>query len=404
MKKKIFAVSIILSVSISIAFNVFLTSKRASRTEQVVEIEPIPVPVVIDIQKPIAASSPITKEFDSLISLSFEKTHLVGAAIAVVNNGKLELLKSFGLRQVNTEDSVDIHTAFRIASVSKGFAGILGGLLHNNGTLSLDDKVIDYLEDFKLQTSMATNNVSLRNILSQSTGLESHAYDNYLNESKPFHFIYKHLGFANVCGEPGKYYGYQNAMYGLFDTLVATKTNISYSQLLMDSIFKPLNMIDASTGFEAFCNNDNIAYPHKRGRKEYVSQQLNSRYYSTLSAAGVNASISDMSLWLMALLGNNETVISKGTLDTVFNPHIRTVTKRSYFHHWRGMKSGFYGLGWMVLTYKDNTIIYHRGFVDGYKAEIAFCREKNIGIVYLTNSPNSVTFQWVPLFFNMYLQ
>ncbi len=369
--------------------------------------EPIPEKPKVVVEpprpKPILATSPLTLKFDSIISQSFDDLGLVGAAIAIVRDGKIELLKPFGLRKAGTTDSVNIHTVFRVASVSKGFAGVLGGLLNNNHTLCLDDKVIDYLDDFRLQTKRATNNVSLRNILSQSTGLESHAYDNFLNQSKPYDFIYRHLHQVNVCGEPGKYYGYQNAVYGLFDTLVEAKTNITYSQLLIDSIFKPLRMLDASTGFEAFFLNDNIAHPHKRGRRLYVSQELNPRYYCTLAAAGVNASISDMSQWLMALMGNNEKVLNKQTLDTVFSPNIKTTNKRSYFKHWRGVNAGYYGLGWMVLCYKGNTIIYHRGFVDGYKAEIAFCREKNVGIVYLTNSPNSDTYKWVPLFFDMYL-
>ncbi len=362
-----------------------------------------PVENVITFRDSVIDPSRVTQVFDSIITRSFDSIGMVGAAVAVVKDGRIELLKPMGVRKFGTSDSVDIHTIFRVASVSKGFAGILGGILNNNHTLCLDDKVADYLPDFKLKSDKATKSISLRNVLSQSTGLEAHAYDNFLNQSMPYDYIYKNLNKLNMCGEPGKYYGYQNVIYSLYDPVVEKKTNISYAQLLRDSLFRPLHMDDASTGFEAFCSNENIAYPHKRNRTLYISQELNPRYYSALPAAGVNASISDMSKWLMAMMGNNETVINKDVLDTVFTPRIETRLKRGYFGYWQGLQSRFYGLGWMVLCYKGNQIIYHRGFIDGYKAEIAFCREKNVGIVYLTNSPNCETYNWIPLFFDMYL-
>jgi beta-lactamase class C len=46
-------------------------------------------------------------------------------------------------------------------------------------------------------------------------------------------------------------------------------------------------------------------------------------------------------------------------------------------------------------------VAYHGGYVHGYKAEIAFCKQDDIGIVFLTNSPNSTASKSVPGFLDL---
>jgi hypothetical protein len=52
--------------------------------------------------------------------------------------------------------------------------------------------------------------------------------------------------------------------------------------------------------------------------------------------------------------------------------------------------------------YKGHKIIYHGGYVKGYRAEIAFCPEEQLGMVFLQNSPNRVASMSVPAFFNIW--
>ncbi|MFA5535532.1 MAG: serine hydrolase, partial [Mariniphaga sp.] len=61
-----------------------------------------------------------------------------------------------------------------------------------------------------------------------------------------------------------------------------------------------------------------------------------------------------------------------------------------------------YAIGWRIVDYKGRQIAYHGGYVSGYKSELAICPEENIGIVFLTNSPNSVASKSIPVFLNSF--
>jgi beta-lactamase class C len=74
--------------------------------------------------------------------------------------------------------------------------------------------------------------------------------------------------------------------------------------------------------------------------------------------------------------------------------------KWRYIRNWDPIDSKYYSLGWRIYLYKGRKIIYHGGYVTGYRAEIAFCPEENVGIAFLQNSPNHTAAVCVPEFFN----
>ena len=163
-------------------------------------------------------------------------------------------------------------------------------------------------------------------------------------------------------------------------------------------------MHDASTGPAIFSKeNGNIAYPHVL-KREYMPLSPNLGYYDLLPAAGVNASISDMGKWLLALLGNKQHIINRGVLNEIETPVIQTYLKRNYYLYWDHIDSIYYSLGWRIYIYKGRKILYHGGYVSGYRSEIAFCPEENIGIAFLQNSPNELAAKVVPMFFNTWFK
>jgi beta-lactamase class C len=136
----------------------------------------------------------------------------------------------------------------------------------------------------------------------------------------------------------------------------------------------------------------------------FAALKPNKRYYSMVPAAGVNASISDMSIWLQALLGYYPEVIDTAVIRTIATPTIQTPLKRRYTWRWNGLEEKYYSLGWRVFRYRGYNIVYHGGFVKGYRAEISFCPELNAGVVFLQNSPNRLSSESVPVFWEMYFE
>jgi len=352
-----------------------------------IAIEIIPEPLEIE---------EIIHEYDSLISAEIKTSHTVGAAVAIVYNNQVALLKCFGLKKARTKDSIDENTIFRLASVSKPISGVLAGMLAEENIICLDDKVSDYIPELRLKNKAMSDELSIKNILSHTTGLVPHAYDDLVEQKVPLNQIMDKLYLANASALPGNLYTYQNVMFSLLDPIVERKTGKTYGDVLKEKLFVPFGMNDASTGFESFKNNENKALPHSGT----TSIKMNDRYYNTTPAAGVNASICDMKNFLLMLLNDSATAITNHVEEVIFTPQIQTTLSRGYFSQWDKVDSKAYGIGWRLVDYKGRKVAYHGGYLKGYRAEIALCKDEQFGIVYLSNSPSAIAAKSVPEFIN----
>ncbi len=337
--------------------------------------------------------------YDSLLSQKIDSSGLVGAAVVITYKGEIAHIKCYGVKESGGEDSINIHTVFRLASVSKTVTGVLTGILSEEQIVCLDDKVLDYLPGFSLKDSINTADLRIRHILSHTSGLVPHAYDNLVEAQVPFHIIMDSLQLVNISAVPGKLYGYQNVVFSLYDTISTVKTSKSFEELLQEKVFTPFGMSDASANFSAFADNNNIALPHSGHR----TLSLNDRYYNTKPAAGINASISDMGQFLIALSGHDSTILSSSITEKVLTPQVISPLRRVYLRKWNHIESKHYALGWRIIGYQGHHVAYHGGYVQGYRAEIAYCRDEDFGIAYLTNSPGGVGSGVVPELLDMWL-
>ena len=355
-------------------------------------------------QRKILYSSLIYK-YDTFIRQSFQKENLPGLAYAIVKDNQILLIKTYGVKEFGKTDSINQNTVFRLGSVSKGFASVLTGILVDEHKLSWDDQVIKYLPDFTLKDSAFTSQLTVRNILSQTSGLPTHTYTDMLDCNVPYDQIKPMLANVPPMCAPGKLYSYQNVAYSLIGDIVKSATGEDYKTLVTNKIFTPLYMQDASLDFETISSDTNVAMPHVyAGNHMWSSQKLNSRYYTVLPASGVNASISDMSKWLLGLLGNYPEFIPEKSLEEVYTPQIPTPIKRRFRYHWKNLGKLYYGLGWRVFDVNSDEIIYHGGYVKGYRAEIALDYKQKVGIAVLFNANCHLSNTCIPTFWEYYFE
>ena len=365
--------------------------------------EEMPVDIPIEIPKvdySLEIRDVLTK-YDSLISNQIKETGTIGAAVVVTYKNQIAFLKCFGVRKKGENDLVNENTIFRLASVSKTISGVLAGIMANENTINLDDKIIDYIPDFRLKNEKSTKELTIKNILSHTSGLIPYAYDNLVEEHVPFAEILTRLRDVDISAPPGQLYGYQNVMFSIYDTIATIKTSESFGDLIIEKVFEPFQMNDASTGFEAFEQNQNKAYPHYGSNGKFRTLRLNNRYYSTMPAAGINASISDLAHFMLTVLDTSSAIVTDNIRNIVFTPQVTTPLNRNYFKNWDHVKSKQYAIGWRKVNYKNRDVAYHGGYVQGYRAEIAVCMDENIGIAFLSNSPNTMGTKTVPEFLDL---
>lgn len=214
--------------------------------------------------------------------------------------------------------------------------------------------------------------------------------------------VEKLLSVKPIC-EPGDCYGYQNVMFSLIDDVILKSTNKTYTQWLNDAFFIPLKMNDASLGYDAMVQDSNYAHPHVRGKKRWYSARLKKNYYKVAPAAGVNASASDMAIWLNAQLGQYPSVLSLEALATQTRPYTHTKKER-YRRVWREhMNEAYYGLGWRVYDYDDETLYYHSGWVQGYRSDLVVFPHLNVGFSLILNAETGLINELTTEFINRLL-
>jgi beta-lactamase class C len=340
-------------------------------------------------------------DYDRYFTDSLQITQTPGAAVVVVKDSQVVFIKGYGQKSSADPDPVDINTVFRIGSLSKGFAGVLTGILVQNGLLKWDEPVQKNYPEFNLRDPKQAKRIQIKHLLSHTCGLPYHAYTNLIEAGYDVpKIIREYFPKAPLAGKEGAVFSYQNVAICAIEEVMRSATGQSYQDLLQEKIFRPAGMRNASCDFSSIRYSQNRALPHNFTGYSWVPDSISTRYYNSAAAGGVNASINDMGAWLKLLLNNRPDIITENTLNEVFQPFIKTYNERRYFSHWQGSKEAFYAMGWRVLENQQDTIIYHAGYVNGFKGEIALNRKDGIAICVLFNANTDLSQACIPAFFN----
>jgi len=341
-------------------------------------------------------------DYGKKIAALSQESHTPGAAIAIVYDSTIVYLKGFGVKSATGSDSVDVNTVFRIASVSKCFASFLTGILVEDTVLAWNDSIVKYLPKFALNSKEETEKLTIRHILSHTTGLPYHAYTNMVEEGASLDSMLSWLKNINLVTKVGKAYSYQNVAYSIIGEVIKSKTGQPYEAQMMEKVFIPLKMKTASINYASIMQNTNVAKPHQLKRGKWTPARITDTYYNVAPAGGVNASISDMAQWMIALLGNRKDVISPETLNEIYTPIVKAPSKNRNYGRMHRLSNSYYGLGWRVLHYPNDTLIYHGGYVNGYRSEVAVNPKEKIAVCILANAPGELADNGIPLFFNLF--
>jgi beta-lactamase class C len=346
------------------------------------------------------------QDFSTLVQKQLKHFSIPGGAYAIVQNNNIIAIESFGHTDKAKSHQVDNNTVFRLASVSKTFAATITTMLAQEEQLHLSDPITKFVPHFSLATDGAAQKIQLKHLLSHSSGLMPNAYDNLLHENWSLDKIIKRFDRITPLCQPQKCYGYQNIAYAMLQPAIEASQSKSYEDLLQERLFTPLNMTHASVGIDVYKQQGNTAKPHilrkkiktgkkdNRGRdiKKYIWRKVKveSDFYKVATAAGVNASISDLAKWLIANLGYKPEVLSPLLLSELTTPRIRTkkdLQRRFWREH---LTDAHYGYGWRIYQFNGYPIIYHSGWVAGFRADIGYSPDLDIGFAIVINAESNV--------------
>lgn len=94
-----------------------------------------------------------------------------GIALGIVKDGKLVFAKGYGVANLKTGKKVDEYTLFGIASNSKSYTTAALGVLVDEGKLKWNDKVIDFIPEFRVYNPYVTEEFTIRDLVTHRSGL-----------------------------------------------------------------------------------------------------------------------------------------------------------------------------------------------------------------------------------------
>lgn len=341
-----------------------------------------------------AVGQSITTEQQQLVQATeqrfeqqLQKYKIPGGAMAIVYQDQILSVHAVGVRQAGQAMPVNGDTVFRLASVSKTFAGNLLTQLSLQGTLDLQAPLTRFVPGLALRKPELEQQLTLEHVLAQRSGYWSHAFEDLLEADQTPEQIKPRIRELSPVCPVGRCYSYQNVLFGFLTNAAEQSTGQSYSQLLARWVFGPLGMRTASVGLTAFLANPNRAWPHQRGGRGWRSMDPKANFYRVPTAAGINASAHDLALYLTGMLGQQPQAFSPALLAELQTPKVR-VPNRPRWPVWQQFRqvSAWYGLGWRIVQYDEHRLFYHAGVVDGFRPYIAYSPESGYGLVLLTNA------------------
>ena len=275
----------------------------------------------------------------------------------------------------------------------------------NEGKLQWDASVVSLLPNFNFRNTRYGDRVKLTDVLSQSSGLPRHTYSYFIDADKSYRELSEKLRYVHFVCPPGKCFAYQNVVYSLVGDIIKNKAGESFENYVQEKIFDPLDMQTASYGLTNYNASPNRAVPHVASGRRWMPTQVTENWYRVAPAAGVNASIVDMSQFLLAQIGKRPDVLPPEVLDPIQARVIKNSPGQNYYSIRKPVSNTAYGLGWRVFDYaEDKNFIHHGGHVKGFRSEMVFNRELQMGMVLLTNSESRRLRDVIFKFLDMYEQ
>jgi len=329
-------------------------------------------------------SSALEPEDPTDIGSWMELYDVPGVSVAVFRDFELDYVEVHGVKSRSTGEPVTEHTLFQAASMSKGVAaaGVLS--LAQDGVVSLDADVNDYLTTWRVpyNSFQASQKVTLRRLLSHTAGMTVSGFRGY-RYTEPLPTLVQILNGEPPANSPpivvervpGTAFSYSGGGYLVMQQAVEDMTGASFPAFIRERVLAPAGM--ASSTYEqplpAALRGSVPSGYYADGTPVPGGHHI----YPEIAAGGLWTTPSDLARFLielqLALRGASDRVLSRENALLLL-----TEVKRDY------------GLGFDLWMRRGQPYFGHGGANDGFRGRMVAHRFAGYGVVILTNSDNGL--------------
>ena len=294
-----------------------------------------------------------------------------GASVAVIANGRMLLQKGYGLANLEYGIPIKPDTIFHVASVSKQFTAMAIVLLEQDHKLSVEDDIHEYLPElpdygYKITIRNLLNHVSGIRDQWQTLGLAGWNLADVITQDQILRMLFrqKELNFP-----PGTRFLYSNGGFTLLAEIVTRVSGEPFPQFCSERIFTPLGMTHTHFHQDLTQLVPNRAYSYTPNGKGFAAAPLN---YANVGATSLFTTAGDLALWL----------------DNFRDPKVGGSAAIARMQERGVLLSGAkidYGFGIEISTYRGLRTIAHSGGDAGYRSEVLWFPEQQLGIAVVSN-------------------
>ncbi len=330
----------------------------------------------------------VVAELEPEIQRALIEGKIPSASIALVAGDRVIWTGAYGYSNLWARTPATPSTVYLIGSTFKTMSTIALLQQMEQGKFKLDDRVNDYLTDFKIENEDPQHPVTFRHLLTHTSGLPAGEFgpvpvwgdtappplEEYLRKS------------LKVAKPPLTSAAYSNLAYTLIGYLVQKFSGVPYKQYIQEHIFTPLEMTD--TAFEPRPDMDERLSVPYTVEERTGAQVATVRLKAAVWPAGVvYGTVGNQSNWLITNLNGGvfkgKRIISEQTLEQMFTRQYDQF-KGGIEGIWGNETAGF-GLTWWTQVREGDRYFAHSGSVPGYTAFLLGNRDRKLGFVILTN-------------------
>jgi CubicO group peptidase (beta-lactamase class C family) len=307
---------------------------------------------------------------DAYLQAVMERNQVPGVALAIVREGQVERLSTYGLADLESEARVVPETAFQIASATKVFTGTLVMLLVQDGKLGLDEPLSKYLPD----APESWKGMTVRHLAAHASGLKDQPDEDTAAASVAER--YAAAGKAPLAYVPGERSKYALTDFVVLTHLLETVTGERFEELLRGRLFQPLGF--SCTRYEHARQEGPVRFadviPRRAALYRYVDGVPQRAWFlypaHTYSAGGVFSCVKDLARWAVAM--------DEGTLLTPEMQRLAATPLKL-----NDGRAADFGVVFAVGRLRGLTTFGHSG--GGAQGDVLRIPEKKLTVIVLTN-------------------
>jgi len=320
--------------------------------------------------EPIATDP--AERLDQLMAI-YDGDSRPGAVIGVVDNGALELVRTYGMANLSHGIPWERGTISNIGSVTKQFTAMGVLTLQAQGKMSVDDDIrthIPELRDFGTP-------ITIRNLLNHTGGyrevynllpIGGHQGEDGFSRERAIAIVQRQ---PELQSPPNTEWNYNNTGYILVSLAIERASGQSFADYMRENVFEPLGMVDTRVKMVQgeLIPGSAQGYTAEAGGGYRTTRDL----AASAGAGGVYTTVDDLTRWMLnyrdATLGGPETIEAIAT----------TAVLES------GDSTG-YGLGLGLGELRGRTLYSHTGGDVSHRAYLGYYPELESGVIVMSNN------------------